>query len=406
MRSALSTILLAALLPLALACGSDGGSESGVDAGQGADAATDDRADAGSIGCVRDARPENGQRYVVVARPYGDEGGQSSAWEVLSLSEEGALSSTGETFTMGRATDGVVHLTPDGEIGFVAQDDGTLGVFRTDADGRVTVLQEAYQADFYAAEVVLTAGGDAAYVIDSNWRENGGGIYRLRIDCDGGVQSEGLMGAGKLPRGMSPLASGDAVITASDFGESGSDLDVHLVNASFEAVSSVAVFPDREAIISALDVTASGDYALIGDGSGFSSVPNRVAIARVTDSAVEPVQVISPLLDPFAIVASPYDDGALVVSGFGDALFHLAFDSTSAEPFSNTGELSYTGSSPELPADAVLIDRGNLLGLVLIAETRGVRLVQFDGDGGIIDLGLSPIGESFGAIVGAIGVQP
>ncbi len=403
MRSPGSQLLIALFLVAGSACGSDDNSGGG-DAADAAAVVPD--IDAGSVGCEREARAADGLRYVVVARPYGDEGAPSTRWDVLALSAQGELTETGESFSMRRATDGVVHFTPDGSLGLVAQDDGSVGVFRIDDAGAVTVLHEALEADFYASDIAVSETGDAAYVIDSNWRENGGGVYQLTIGCDDAIRNDGLLVGGKLPRGIRSGSSGTSVITASDFGDSPLEQDVHVVDGSLGTVASAQVFPDSEAIVSALAVTAGRDYALIGDASGFSGVPNRVAVARISDSSVEAVQVLSPIEDPFAIVASPHGDTALVVSGFGDAIYQLSFDSKAATPFSIQGELAYTGSSPELPADAVLIERGELLGLVLVAETRGVRLVQFAGEGTIIDLGLSPIGESYQAIVGAIGVQP
>jgi len=64
------------------------------------------------------------------------------------------------------------------------------------------------------------------------------------------------------------------------------------------------------------------------------------------------------------------------------------------------------GARPQLPQSAVLLERGTLRGRVLMREVLGVRQVQFDGDGGITDLGFTTLGSGSQNIVGAVGVQP
>jgi hypothetical protein len=117
--------------------------------------------------------------------------------------------------------------------------------------------------------------------------------------------------------------------------------------------------------------------------------------------------VLTPIEDPYSIVTSPYNNVALVMSGFGDAMFALTYDPASAkEPFTMAGELAYEGGPPALPGAAVSVDRGSLLGRVLVAENVGIRQVQFETDGSITDLGMTPAGEGVESIVGTIGVQP
>ncbi len=62
--------------------------------------------------------------------------------------------------------------------------------------------------------------------------------------------------------------------------------------------------------------------------------------------------------------------------------------------------------SPSLPGDLVMIDRGGLEGLVLIADLSSVYAVQFQENGQVSDLGATDVGEGIPAMVGAIGVQP
>jgi hypothetical protein len=282
-------------------------------------------------------------------------------------------------------------------------------VFRIAMNGSIEVLHAAFKEGFYASEVFISPQGDRAFVMDGNWRENGGGIYTLKIGCDDSIKSEGLLVPAKLPKQPLWREGGDMLVVAHDFGDSASDQDLHLVSAGAitSPTSSATIFPDRDAIVASAALTTDEKFVLVGDNSGFSSVPNRVAVARMTDEGVEALQLISPILDPFAIATSPFDDAALVVSGFGDALVVLDYDSSElATPFSNRGELEYLGGKPELPGSLAMIERGDLRGTMLIAENGGIRRVVFEGGGVVSDKGRTDIGSSFLGIVGAIGVQP
>jgi hypothetical protein len=67
---------------------------------------------------------------------------------------------------------------------------------------------------------------------------------------------------------------------------------------------------------------------------------------------------------------------------------------------------SYEGSPPELPGKAVLIERGDLTGLVLVSEVSGVRPFRFQSNGSVVDLGRFHLGDGLENMVGSIGVQP
>ncbi len=387
------------------------GCESGETAASGDASSADAQAlvDA-APGCQRELAPENRSRFVVVSRPYGDEGVQSNRWEVLTLSQAGELTSADNFFTMGRATSGTVVFTPDGKLGFVPQSDGTIGVFRIDSNGEVTVLHEAWDAGYYASGLEMSPNGDTLQVLDGNWRNNGGGLYRIRIDCnDDSLIDEGLISASKLPRGIQRSESGARIVAALDLGDSEVDQDVHLVlNGNVQSPSvSTRVFPDRDAIIGPMSITADSKYVLLGDTSEFSGVDTRIGVARVGADSLDAVQLLTPIPDPYAIATSPYNDAALVVSGFGDAIYKLSYDPTNlTTPFANQGELSYTGGGPALPGDIVQINRGDLRGLVIIAENQGLRRVRFDDNGDVSDLGRTEFAPSFAGIIGALGIQP
>ena len=112
-----------------------------------------------------------------------------------------------------------------------------------------------------------------------------------------------------------------------------------------------------------------------------------------------------PVEDPIAIATSPSDDAALVVSGFGDAIFVLARNDGAGKPFALAGEVDYTGPAPQLPGSLATIDRGALRGHVLVAELLGVRHLAFT-RGSVTDLGLVALGDGTAAITGALGLQP
>jgi DNA-binding beta-propeller fold protein YncE len=255
----------------------------------------------------------------------------------------------------------------------------------------------------------LLPGGQEALVLDANFPENGGGLYRVRVGCDGTLTDLGRWTPGKLLRGLVPLP-GEArwVAAAREILSSPPGDDLHLLRVGTEPdrVTGVDAFGDDEAIVSALAVTGDGRYLLVGDNNAFSGIPNRVAVAAVTTGGLSRVQILSPIQDPVAIVVSPFGNAVLVASGFGNALLRLSYDPQSRTPFVNRGALSYQGARPALPANLAPLERGMLRGRVLVAENLGVRQVQFEADGAIRDLGVTSTGRTGAAVVGIVGVEP
>ena len=382
------------------ACGSDDAAPIELDAG----------ADSGaSAACPRSEAPADRERFVVVAHPFADGGGPAELFEVLGLSESGALSMTGHTFELGfRAPNGTIAFTPDGQVGVVALDDGSLGVFTLAADGTPTVVHESFTGDFYASHVRISPSGDRVLVLDSQFRENGGGIYSLAIGCGGELTFEGQIAAAKLAVDLLWLDDSRVVVPADDALDSPMNLDLHLLDVSGAPswVTGTAVFGNTESIVGSAALTSSGTYALIGDTCGFCTEPNRIGIAEVGPGAITGRQVITPFEDPYDLIASPFDDRVLVASGFGDALFELTPTGDRTAPYAEPVELTYVGGAPELPGIGVLIERGDLRGLALVPENVGVRSVRFHPGAPIEDLGRFALGEGSAAITGAIGVQP
>jgi hypothetical protein len=350
---------------------------------------------------MRDPGPADRVRRVVVSHPYDANSAKSNVWEVLDLSMTGELSRPNRMFTMGRAYIGEVAFTPDGKIGIAPQEDGSLGIFKLD-DGVPTVLHATFKGSFYAARVVVAPTG-AIYVLDTQWRENGGGIYELAIDCNDTVMDKGLVAASKLPAALK-FAGSHQVIAAVDIGDSSMGKDVHLVTFGGPTViASADAFADDMQIVGGSTLTAAGTEFLVGDVSQYGDQPNRVAVVPVTGTTLGTPYMIPMVEDPLGLFASPFADKVLVVSGFGDAMFQLTKTNGS---YVKTGELTYQGPKPQLPGGAVMIDRGALRGLVLVAENVGVRRVEMFANGNIVDRGNFSLGNGLVNSTGAIGVTP
>ncbi len=368
--------------------------------------------------CPRLPAPADRPRKVVVSHPYDADGNPAGSWEVADLSQDGVLVPGGPRFEMGRAAWGEVVFTPDGAIGIAAQDDGTLGVFRVGPDA-VEVVHAAFQGSFYAARVVMDSSGEVAWVLDSEWRDIGGGVYRVRIGCDGQVSDEGRIVPAKLPYALEflPDGSGRAVLAAKDVFEVPEGHDFHLLQWGVggpdwsgevpSVLGSASGFPDTDAIIASMAVSPDGRFVLAGDNSLFSGTGDRVAVVEVAGEGLVARQVLAPIEDPVGIAFSPFGDAAIVVSGYGDAIFVVRHDAGDpASPFQVQGEVAYQGKKPALPGQAVLIRRGLLEGRVLVGEVSGVRQVQFAPGAVVTDLGLTSFGAGLQNMVGAVGVQP
>ena len=349
-------------------------------------------------------------RWVVVSHPYDASMAQTDVYEVFELSPEGELSSRNIFFNMGRTFWGEIVFTPDGRIGLVVQDDGTIGVFRFEDDGTPVVVYDNFSDGFYAGTIEMHPSGEMIYVLDSNWVNNGGGIFRIDLACDGTLSNTQKLGELKLARGIEKILSGSEryVIAAADM-EEPPILDAHMVDldSGMSHIFGVDAFGDEEASVSTTAITYDGRYVLIADNSGFSGIPNRIAVVEVTPDGLNAVQILSPFRDPSSIVTSPFNNAALVCAVQGDAIFHLSYDPDNiTAPFEILGEPDYLERGPALPDSAALIDRGSLKGRVLISENVGIRQVQFNPDGTLSDLGVLDLGSGFEKICGAIGVTP
>ena len=329
------------------------------------------------------------------------------AYEVLELSVAGSLTRTNETFEMDRGL-AEIAFTPDGEIGLVAQDDGSVGVFAFDEAGKVRVVHAAFKGDFYASHVVVARDGARAFLLDSQTKNNGGGVHEVRIGCDGTLTYVGLAIPGGQAHAMAllPTEPDRAVLVAGAAFDSGAGDYAHRIDlapATPARLASGPVFGDSDAIASWVAVTPDGKWALVTD-NGFAKGSRMAAIALDT---MKPAPTMT-VANPAAVVMSPFGNAALLLESDGeDALRPLTYDPTNAtKPFTVGPELAYKdGKKTELPLIAVVIDRGTLKGRVLVAENQAVRQLAFAPDGGITDLGVLAF-EGFTGMVGSLGVQP
>jgi hypothetical protein len=307
---------------------------------------------------------------------------------------------------MARTPFGAIAFTPDGKIGMVAQDNGTLGVFALDADGTPTVIDAGFDGGFYAGRVVADPRGDRVWVLDGNTRNNGGGIYEVAIGCDGTPTSRGLAVAGATPGAL--VIDGDrALAAAGDLGDGPMTDDVMQLDWTADppvVAAGVDAFGDEEAIIGGGALTADGTTFLVGDVSSFSAIPNRIAVVDVSGAApADPVTF--PIENPDSIIASPFGAVAVVSSPFTDAIYVIEPGGKDGA-WGVRGEVAYAGAGPLIPGDLAAITRGGLRGRVLVSELSSIRQLQFDAEGGVTDVGSLAFGEGLEEIGGAIGVQP
>lgn len=366
---------------------------------------TDGNGDGGSA-CPRLPRAADRPRKVVVSHPFTEEG-KGVAFEVLDLSATGTLSRSGATFEMGTALDRPIRYTPDGAIGLVAQDDGSLGVFRFDDGGKPVVVHANFRMGFYAQDVLVAADGTRAFVLDSDTAANGGGVYEVSIACDGSLALRGLAFSGDNPQAMAFLdgAPDRAVLAAKSALGSPMGDDAHLIDLSGAParVGSGTAFADGMAIASSVAATPDGKYALITD-NGLGAGSRMAVMALPSLKAVQ--QLVMP--NPAEALVSPFGNAALVMSSDGkDGLRLYKYDAASpSAPFSLVGEVAYKNGKPQLPSAASMIARGMLAGRVLVAEVLSVRQLQFGPGGALDDVGLLPFGAGATSIVGTVGVQP
>lgn len=369
--------------------------------------------DADATGCPRALAAADRVRYGAIGLPYTAASDPANTWEIVALSTTGGVSYTGATFEMGRRPFGEVVFTPDGQVGMVAQDDGTVGVFTVSATGEPTVVHAAFAgAAFYASRVVIDETGEYAWILDSNFPENGGGIYRVKIGCPGSPEGNGaltderMLVASQLLYDMEIRTPGVAIVYAKSLGDSTFGRDLHKLSLDpLDVTSGIDAFAaDDDAIVSDLALTNDGNFALIADNNAFGT-GDRVSVVDLVPATPTQVQTLA-IGDPVSIAVSPFDDVAIVANGFGNGVYVLGYNALTSPPFAAPVELTYVGAAPQLPGNFVTIVRGTLQGNAYLAELSGIRRIRFEGGGQVTDAGLASRGGGVENIVGAFGLAP
>ncbi len=314
--------------------------------------------------------------------PYTSSGGQTPAWKRFAydglLVEEGSLE-------LGRSTGGRGAWTPDGAFVFLVGD-----------SGEVHTPAGPWSAS-YASSVAISRSGEQAFLVNPNWAESGGGVYRADIDCDtGALGSPELIWTGKNASviALRPGTTSEAAVISRELdGVAGI---VHLVDLETgQVLEHIDAFGDDEAIVSDAAWDFEGQRLLVADYSEWSGVPTRVAVVEDTG----PVGLIE-VNDPVSLVTAPWpDSSALVVSGYGDAVYELVRTQDGYE-------LGARVASPALPGAAVVLQRGGQAGRVLVVENTGLQELSFTEGGGVSDLGLLQSWSGLDGIPGAIALQP
>ena len=345
---------------------------------------------------------------LVVSHPFDSDGETSNLYEVLTLSEQGQLTSVA-SFEMERARQAPIVFTPDGRVGMAVQEGGSIGVFRLDERGRPTVAHKSFRGSFFASSLVMHPCGDRVWVLDTQWDVHGGGIYELRIRADGSLEETGCLVRAKLPYALIARPDSQCEVLVAAYGLLGApdQASLHIVDLEGEPrlVASSNLFGNTEAIISTMALTADGRYALIADHNQFGGIPNRIAVVALTAAPPRVVQAFTPVPDPAALLASPWGGPVLAVSAMGNAIYVLDYDpANEIAPFSWRGELPYHGQGPDLPSTAACVTRGPMAGRVVIGECQGLRQLAFVRSAeGVIDHGLHSL-DATG--VGALGLCP
>jgi hypothetical protein len=231
MRRANLLVRLSLGLLLTIACGGAGDDDpAAADAG----ARTDASADGGGSACPRLPAAPDRVRPMIVSKPYNPDSSPANAYQVLAVGLDGTITDSGQRFEMRRAIYGEFTFTPDGKVGLLAQNDGTIGV--VGFDGMIpTVIHAAFTGDFYASRVALDATGEYAYIVDANFRNNGGGLFRSAIGCDGSLGAPERLVDSKLAEFMFVEDGGTALVVARDVADSAVGHDVHRVTLTRHA---------------------------------------------------------------------------------------------------------------------------------------------------------------------------
>jgi hypothetical protein len=393
-----------------------GGSEAGAAGAAGDGGASGAGAGAaGTASCHATPLGDDDDRFVIVSHPFksGDPN-KSDVYEVVKLDITGTLSKTGTTFNLGRSAYTPVVFTPDGAVGFVAEEEGKVGIFSVSSTGAVQVIDAAFDTGGSSSHMTVSPDGTRAFAIAFNTTENGGGIYEIGIGCDGTPENRGLLLAADVPTTMAILPNQTitagspllAVLSARGIPGSAPGENLHLIDLAStppKRIASVAAFPDTDVHAPALAISADGASVMVADDSLFAG--NRVAVAGLTTSSLTALGVLD---FPGAawVAASPHDDSMLGLAADGKNDGYYTFSYTPGlTPYGTSKKVAVT-PKPQLPVMAQVFTRGARKGLTVGAELSSVRILRLT-EGGAIGAGSSlDFGDGSEGIVGVIGFAP
>lgn len=333
---------------------------------------------------------------VVISLPYTSGGDPSNLFETFPYPLVNK-SSARFTMSMESLNTNIVFATK--ELGVVVLKDGSLGVFILRDDGAVTVVDKGFRlAGCYAGRVV-TRGDGIVYVLDSNVI---GGICLLGFNGHEPVD-KGLLLRAKSPANLLFLSPKHALVV----GWGGEVLLLDWLSTPPKQITSALAFGDNLAIVSDACFTPDLRLLIVLDDNQFSGVPTRLAAVGidVENLALKPLQVLSPIVDPAAVICSPFSNAALVASAEGNAMLSLSINTTDyEEPLKLNGPVPPKGPKPQLPSLIQFVEEKQ--GLALLAELSGFRHYQFHKDGSVTDQGLFALGSGIDSIIGSLGIKP
>jgi hypothetical protein len=277
-------------------------------------------------------------------------------------------------------------------------------------DGIANVLNGKLKlSSCYATAVVQDPSNSTrVYVVDD---DSDGGICVLSINpITNELYDEGRVLAWSNPIVLAFYSSGINESLAVIIELNG---EATLMNWDTKAVlSTLVVFVtttrggDGDAMVHAARLTPDLKYLMVLDNNPFGSGGGtmRFAAVRLSDTSITTAVVIDGINDPSDVIASPFNNAALISSTESNALVLLSYDSSASPPFRDLGPIAVVGAKPQLPTNLLPLN-GEVNGLVLVAELSGVRQVQFMPSGVVEDLGLSQTGAATSDVIGCLGVQ-
>ena len=304
------------------------------------------------------------------------------------MSADGTLSRPGKVLEMAGPTQGIPSFTPDGAVAIVPMGEKAgLASIVFDAQGNAKIATASFAPDgkLYADRVVIDETGSRAFVLDSNVDKNGGGIYEVRIACDGTLSLVGKVLASEKAAQLALLTGTKGVYAGGILGKS-EDLHAFELPAApgdAKATASLSVFGDGKSVASSLTATPDGKYVVVTD-TGYE-VGNRLAVVDVGTFTTKQRLTVDA---PEAFVVSPFGNAMMLVqSDTFDAYVPVTYAPDAPAPLALGTKIS-ASKKVELPTRPQVMKNGALKGFVYVVEVSGIRTLRFDGQGKLADAGL------------------